>query len=162
MSGLTKAELLDENRRLHAHNEFLAAATNQEITIRELAAKMSDDGSMNIQIVAGEEGISHPGIRILAAAALSLLEIDGTVPPNYRTAEMSGKLASGDRYFVEIAACRSNDQTPHKLRMKAESECDALRARIERLEGASAAVREFARVRAQSDCDWDHVYDVLS
>ena len=161
MSGQTKAELLDENRRLRAHNDLLAAATNQEITVRELAAKM-DDGSMNIQIVAGEEGISHPGIRILAAAALSLLELDGTVPPNYRTAEMSGTLASGETYFVEIAACKSKSQTPHKLRMKAESECDVLRARIERLEGASAEVREFARVRAQSDCDWDHVYDVLS
>jgi len=162
VSGLTKAELLDENRRLRAHNEFLAAATNQEITIRELAAKMSDDGSMNIQIVAGEEGISHPGIRILAAAALSLLEIDGTVPPNYRTAEMSGTLASGDRYFVEIAACKSKNQTPHKLRMKAEAECDALRATVERLKDANAEVLEFARVRAESDCDWDHICGVLS
>ncbi len=160
MSGATKAELLDENRRLRAHNELLDAAVSQDVTIKELAAKMADDGSMNVQIEIGERGISHPGIRVLAAAALSLLELDGTVPPNYRTAEMSGKLASGETYFVEVAACKSKNQTPHKLRMKAEAERDELRAVVERLKGTIAEAAEFARVRV--DCDWDAAYDMLT
>jgi hypothetical protein len=78
---------------------------------------------------------------VLAAAALSLLEIDGTVPPNYRTAEMSGKLASGETYFVEMAACKSENQTPHKLRMKAEAECDALKDEVARLNAVIATLQ---------------------
>lgn len=129
MSGPTKAELLEENRRLRNQNDLLAAAADQELTIRELAAKMDDDGSINVQIVSGEEGISHPGIRVLAAAAMSLLELDGTVPPNYRTASFSLEPAGGfDTYFVEMASCKSKNQTPHELRMKAEKERDAARA----------------------------------
>lgn len=162
MSTPTKAELLEENKRLRAHNEMLDAAVSQDVSIKELSAKMSDDGSMNVQIINGEKGISHPGIRILAAAALSLLEFDGIVPPNYRTVEMSGTLASGETYFVEIAACKSKKQTPHKLRMKAEAEKDWLGARVERLEGTIAEVVEFARVRVESDCDWDTVHDMLT
>jgi hypothetical protein len=158
----TKAELLQENKRLRAHNELLDTAVSHEFTIRELAAKMADDGSMNVQIISGERGISHPGIRVLAAAALSLLELDGTVPPNYRTAEMSGRLASGETYFVEVAACKSENQTPHKLRMKAEAERDALTATVERLEGEIAEAVEFARVRVEDDCDWDAVHAILT
>ena len=138
----TKAELLQENVSLRAQNDLLLAATRQDVMIRDLAAKMHDDGSINVQITAGEEGISHPGIRILAAAALSLLELDGELPPNYRTAQMSGRLASGDEYFVEMAACRSKTQTPHELRMKAETEIESLRAEITRLESLISAPRE--------------------
>jgi hypothetical protein len=141
VSGPTKAELLQENKQLRAHNEILEAAVSQEVTIKELSAKMDDDGSLNVKIVSGEKGISHPGIRVLAAAALSLLEIDGTVPPNYRTAEMSGKLASGETYFVEVAACKSKNQTPHKLRMKAESELSVANVVIENLEAEIARLR---------------------
>lgn len=137
----TKAELLQENKQLRAQIEVLDAAVSQEVTIKELSAKMADDGSMNVQIISGEKGISHPGIRVLAAAALSLLEIDGTVPPNYRTAETSGKLASGETYFVEMAACKSENQTPHKLRMKAEAECDALKDEVARLNAVIATLQ---------------------
>ena len=134
MTTRTKAELLQENKQLRAQIEVLDAAVSQDVTIKELSAKLADDGSMNVKIVSGEIGISHPGIRVLAAAALSLLEIDGTVPPNYRTAEMSGKLASGETYFVEVAACKSKNQTPHKLRMKAEAELSDARVVIDSLE----------------------------
>ncbi|MBW4079189.1 MAG: hypothetical protein HIU84_11905 [Acidobacteria bacterium] len=138
----------------------MIAATSQEITVRELAAKMSDDGSMNVQIVDGEEGISHPDIRILAATALSLLELDGTAPPYYCTAEFSGRLASGETNFVEIATCKSKNQTPHLLRMKAETERDRLCTTVGRLEETRAAAHEFAQVRAESD--WDHIRDILA
>jgi cell division protein FtsB len=141
MTTRTKAELLAENKQLRAHNELLNAAVSQDVTIKELSAKMDDDGSMNVQIVIGDRGISHPGIRVLAAAALSLLELDGTVPPNYRTAEMSGKLASGETYFVEVAACKSKNQTPHKLRMKAEAERDALKDEVARLNAEIARLQ---------------------
>ena len=141
MTTRTKAELLAENKQLRAHNELLNAAVSQDVTIKELSAKMDDDGSMNVQIVIGDRGISHPGIRVLAAAALSLLELAGTVPPNYRTAEMSGKLASGETYFVEVAACKSKNQTPHKLRMKAEAERDALKDEVARLNAEIARLQ---------------------
>lgn len=163
MSSPTKAELLEENSRLRNQKDLLEAAAHQELTIRELAAKMKDDGSINVQIVSGEEGISHPGIRVLAAAAISLLEIDGSVPPNYRTAGFTLKPAGGcETYVVEMASCKSEAQSPHALRMKAEAERDALKAEVEQLIGIIAKAAEFSRVRVESDCDWDTVHDMLT
>lgn len=118
---------------LREQSELYRCAVSQEIEVSELAASFNARGA-EVKFVSGQPGISHPGIRVLAAAAMSMLSIDPVSPPNYQSAGFSGTLASGESYIVEVASCKSEAQTPHALRMKAETEAGELREKLARCE----------------------------
>lgn len=134
--------LAEERETLLRANEMVAGAFSDEVSVREISMKMVGNALEGHAVFADD---AHPAIKILAAAALSLLELDGTVPENYRTASLHGRLRDNEgEYFLEIASCRSADQTPHNLRMRAEAKVGAARA-----EALAEVVAKLERIHSQ-------------
>jgi hypothetical protein len=150
---------VEDLRELERNNDLLTAAVTQEVTIAELTSKMNSHAAEVQMVIGPGGGISHPALRILAAAAAALLGLDGTVAPNYHTAQFNGHVATGEEYIMEVASCRSLSQTPSALRNKAEKALEVVTAQRDALEEELRLVRapgQTAPSRLQDNGDPAH------
>jgi hypothetical protein len=112
---------------LEQANDLLVAAVGQELSVQELSVKMNEQGSDVRLVSSSVNGLSHPGLRMLCAAAYALLDLDDDKAPNYRAAQFNGSLAhTNEKYFLEVAACRSEAQTPSALHKAATAKLEAM------------------------------------
>lgn len=119
----------DELRRPRVGKQKLAKAkvATDDPEMEGLLAQWNADGM----------GISFPEYTRLRLAEICVAILEVEDAPNYL--EIPVTAPDGKRYAV--AACRSKEQTPHALRMKAEQERDAALAEVERLRAELAEVR---------------------
>lgn len=108
------------------------AAVFEAPTWREIKAHWTAEHGTTVTAIGGRP--EHPAMRVLAAAAMALMTEDGTIPPNYRTADLTIKPAGElDGVVISVAACHSLDQTPHAMRRKAEADRDRYRQGLARI-----------------------------